>query len=79
MFSAAIPILIIVTILLWFWAIYDIAYARFKKPVMNTVWLLVVLFAPLLGSILYLIFKDQFVDNSPRRFQPNFKPRQERS
>jgi len=68
-----IPILVFLTILLWFWAIYDIAYSRFKTPIMSTVWLLVVLFAPLLGSLLYLIFKKKFVYTSPRRFLSDFR------
>jgi len=72
MYSTLVPILLIFTILLWFWTIRDIAYSRFKKPIMSTVWLLVVLFAPLIGSLLYLLFRKSFVDNSPRQFKPDF-------
>ena len=45
------------TIILWFWAIFDITKSRFKEPKMNTIWLLAVLFFPVLGSILYFQLK----------------------
>lgn len=63
---------IFLSIALWFWAIIDISKSRFKKPIMNTVWLLTVLFFPILGSILYFQFKEKFVSKKKRKFQPNF-------
>jgi hypothetical protein len=63
---------VFLTIGLWFWAIIDIARSRFINPAMNTVWLLAVLFFPVLGSILYSQLKKNFVTNTPRKFQPNF-------
>ena len=63
---------VILTIVLWVWAIIDITRSRFKKPNMNTIWLLAVLFFPVLGSILYFQFKRKFVTKKPRKFQPNF-------
>ena len=64
--------LIFLSISLWFWAIIDISRSRFKKPIMNTIWLLAVLFFPVLGSILYFQFKKKFVSKKKRKFQPNF-------
>lgn len=60
------------TIFLWFWAIIDITRSRFKNPNMNTIWLLAVLFSPILGSILYFQLKSKFVIKNHRKFQPNF-------
>lgn len=63
---------IFLSIALWFWAITDISRSRFKKPIMGTIWLLAVLFFPVLGSILYFQFKEKFVPKEKRKFQPNF-------
>ena len=64
--------LIFLIIALWFWAIIDISRSRFKNPTMNTVWLLVVLFFPVIGSILYFLLRKKFVTKKRRKFQPNF-------
>lgn len=64
--------LIILTIGLWFWAMIDIAKSRFKNQSLNTVWLLIVLFFPILGSIFYFQFRKKFTTKEPRKFQPNF-------
>lgn len=40
---------------LWLWAIIDILKADFKDSIMKIVWLLLVVFLPLLGFILYVI------------------------
>lgn len=63
------------TIILWFWALIDITRSRFKNPTMNTVWLLSVLFFPVLGPILYFLMRKKFVTKEPRKFQPNFNRR----
>lgn len=63
---------IFLSITLWFWAIIDISRSRFKNPIMNTMWLLAVLFFPILGSILYFQFKEKYVSIKKRKFQPNF-------
>ena len=64
---------VILTIVLWFLAIVDITRSRFKKPPMNTIWLLGVLFFPVLGSIFYFQLRRKLVTKEPRKFQPNFK------
>ena len=63
---------VILTIILWFLAIIDITRSRFKNPNMNTIWLLAVLFFPVLGSIFYFQLRKKFVTKKPRKFQPNF-------
>lgn len=63
---------VILTIVLWFWAIIDITRSRFKKQNLNTIWLLAVLFFPVLGSILYFQLRKKFIRKEPRKFQPNF-------
>ncbi|MGB3183492.1 MAG: PLD nuclease N-terminal domain-containing protein [Cyclobacteriaceae bacterium] len=62
----------ILTIVLWFWAIIDITRSRFEEPNMNTIWLLAVLFFPVLGSIFYFQLKKKFVTKEKRKFQPKF-------
>ncbi|MBF8150276.1 PLDc N-terminal domain-containing protein [Winogradskyella sp. F6397] len=64
--------LISIAILFWFWAISDITRSRFKNPYMSTVWVLVVLFFPVVGSICYLLLRNKLVTNKRRKFQPKF-------
>ncbi|MFW5700270.1 MAG: PLD nuclease N-terminal domain-containing protein [Cyclobacteriaceae bacterium] len=70
--TTLIILLVILTIFLWFWAIFDITKSRFKDPIMKTVWLLAVLFFPVLGSIIYFQLRKMFVTNERRKFRPNF-------
>ena len=72
MYTSLIIGLIILTIVLWFWAIMDITRSRFKNRTMNTVWLLIVLFFPVLGSIFYFQLRKKLINKEPRKFQPNF-------
>ena len=63
---------VILTIILWFSAIFDIARSKFKNPKTNTLWLLAVLFFPVLGSIFYFQLRRSLVTKEPRKFQPKF-------
>lgn len=65
-------ILLLLMISLWFWAIIDIANSRFKDQRMNTVWLLIVLFFPLLGSIIHFQLKRRLTSPEARKFSPDF-------
>ena len=67
---------IIVAIVLWLWAIFDITRSRFKNPYMSTVWFLAILFFPAIGSIFYLLFRKKLVTERPRKFQPKFNRRE---
>lgn len=63
---------IILFIFLWVWAIIDISKSRFKNPTMNTVWYLIVLFFPVVGSIFYFQLRKNYVVKEARKFKPNF-------
>ena len=65
--------MILLTIGLWFWALIDITKSRFKDQTMKTVWLLVVLFFPILGSIFYFQLRKKLITKELRKFQPDFK------
>jgi len=63
---------VVLTMTLWFCALNNISRSRFKNPKMNLVWLLVVLYFPVLGSIFYFQMRKEFVTKESRRFLPNF-------
>ncbi|MBW6483429.1 MAG: PLD nuclease N-terminal domain-containing protein [Vicingaceae bacterium] len=54
---------------IWFWTIIDITRSRFINPTMRTIWLIAVLLFPVLGSILYQLLKNKFINKEPRKFQ----------
>ena len=62
----------ILTIILWFWAIFDITQSRFKNQTTPTIWLLTVLISPVLGSLLYFQLKRKFIRFETRKFEPKF-------
>lgn len=62
----------ILTLILVFWALIDITKSRFINPSTRTIWLIFVLFMPILGSILYFQLKKKFTTKEPRKFQPQF-------
>lgn len=70
--KSALIIGIVLAIALWFWAIIDIAKARFINSTMNTVWLLLVLFFPILGSVFYFVLREKYITKETSKFQPKF-------
>lgn len=64
-------IFIVTSLVLWFWAITDIAGSRFAKGHQRTAWLVAVLFFPVIGSILYFQLKKRLIINR-RVFRPDF-------
>ncbi|TXD52182.1 PLDc_N domain-containing protein [Polaribacter sp. IC066] len=70
--STMMIILLILTILLWFWAIFDISKSKFENQTINTIWLLIVLIFPILGSIVYFQLKRKFIRLETRKFEPKF-------
>ena len=64
--------LIILTLVLVFWAIIDITKSRFKNPTLRTVWLIAVLIFPIIGSILYFQLRRTLITKEPIKFQPDF-------
>jgi hypothetical protein len=65
--------LILMVLVLWGWALLDLTQSTFKDPTMKTVWLLVVLVFPLVGSIFYFQLKRKLITKESRRFNPNFR------
>ncbi len=65
-------LLLTLIILMWFLAIFDITKSKFKKQKSYTIWLLLVLVLPILGSILYFQFKRKFIRFETRKFDPKF-------
>lgn len=64
--------LVILTVVLWIWALIDIAKTRRQNPSEKSLWFLLIIALPLIGSILYLLIKDKTAKANPRRFQPKF-------
>jgi len=67
-----VSVLVILTFSLWIWAIIDIVKSSSKNPVQKTLWLLLVLLFPILGSILYFQLGRKYTVRKHRGFQPNF-------
>ena len=65
-------LLVALAAILWLWAIKDIAFSRFKKPALNTFWLLVIFFFPIIGPIVSFQLKERLTNKEKRRFQPDF-------
>jgi len=61
-------ILYIIIILLWFYAIFDIAFSRFKSRTSQLIWLIIVLFGPGTRTIFYFINRRKYVMKKLRRF-----------
>lgn len=67
-----IPALLFAFILFWIWAFLDLSFSTFKKAKWKFAWLLVIIFFPLVGSILYLLLSGEFKAKRRRRFNPGF-------
>ncbi len=61
------------TLIIVFWALIDIVRSRFINPNMRTVWLVVVLFFPIIGSILYFQMRKTLTTGESLKFNPKFK------
>ncbi len=70
--SFLVLILISLVIILWFWALIDIARSRFISTTMNLVWLVFVLFCPVIGTMIYLLVRKNYITKEKRSFQPEF-------
>lgn len=56
--------LIILTAILWIWALVDIIKSRFENPLMQLMWIFLIFIFPILGSIIYFQFGKK---NTQRR------------
>ncbi|WP_394330278.1 PLDc N-terminal domain-containing protein [Roseivirga echinicomitans] len=50
----------------------DLSKSRFKSGKANLLWLSIILFSPIVGSILYFQLKKGYTERRPRQFQPKF-------
>lgn len=58
------PLLLIIYFVIVVYSLIDITRSRFSDPVNKIVWVIIILFAPLFGAILYLIWgRSQKVHN----------------
>ena len=64
-------IAVILVLLLWFWAIWDVSRSRFENTYLKLAWLLAVLLFLVLGSIFYFQLKKNFTIKE-RKFKPDF-------
>jgi len=61
--------LIALIAILWLQAIVDISKTTFRYKIYNILWICIVLFFPIIGSLVYFNLKKR---NNRREFQPNF-------
>lgn len=64
--------LVILTVVLWVWALLDIAKTRRQNPSEKSLWFLLIIALPLIGSILYFQLNGRASKASTRKFQPKF-------
>ncbi|WP_432264548.1 PLDc N-terminal domain-containing protein [Autumnicola edwardsiae] len=64
--------LIGLTAILWIWAAVDIFRARFKNPVSRFLWLVVIVFFPIIGSLIYFQFGRRRT-RGRKIFNPDFR------
>lgn len=65
-------LLLVLTIVLWIWAVVDILKAEFKNPSLKLIVIVALLIAPVIGSVVYFQFKRQLIVEQKRIFQPKF-------
>ncbi|MGM0634994.1 MAG: PLDc N-terminal domain-containing protein [Bacteroidota bacterium] len=68
-------VFIALSMMLWFWALMDIHKSRFKNRSSSFIWFVIVLFFPVLGSIIYFQLRRKLVETKPRKFRPDFHKR----
>jgi len=61
-----IVILIVLSAILWIWAVYDINKTRIRNRI-SLLWLLVVLFFPIIGPIIYFQMKSRHLEGKQRQ------------
>lgn len=67
-FAVVLIILGLIAVALWVYAIYDIVKGTFQGSIEKAIWLIVVIFFPILGAILYLIFGRSRKSNYNRKY-----------
>ena len=59
--------LIILMAIIWMWAFVDISRSGFENPTMKWLWIILILFFPILGSIIYFQFGKKYTKD-PGKF-----------
>lgn len=75
---SSIPVVVVLLLVLgfWLWALLHLSKSHFKNPTYKILWLLAILFFPVIGSILYFMLKKDFITGRKRKFNPNFRRKQ---
>lgn len=48
-------VVILIPMILWFWALIDVLRSDFRDSTTKIVWLIAIIFVPFLGALLYLV------------------------
>ena len=67
-----IAVFTILSLILWFWALIDITKSKFIMPYGNTLWLLIIILFPIIGTIIYFLLKRRITSKEKRKFKPKF-------
>ncbi|PXY03236.1 phospholipase [Marinifilum breve] len=59
MMEYLVVILIVLTAVLWIWALYDIISSRQKNKT-GLIWLLAIFLLPMIGPVIYFQFKKRY-------------------
>ncbi|WP_334056542.1 PLDc N-terminal domain-containing protein [Polaribacter sp. P097] len=70
--SLPLLILVLLAVVLWFWAIFDVSRCNFKNQKNKMLFFFFILVAPILGSIIYFQIKKSFISKEKKSFKPNF-------
>ena len=68
MYSATLIILAATLIIFWGAAIFDISRHEFKEGGSKMLWFLLVLFFPIVGTIVYFLTRNKLLKEKPRPF-----------
>lgn len=60
-------------VVIWLWALVDLFKSRLKNPLKKGLWLLILLFLPVIGSLLYFQIGNRGTDRRKRKFRPVFR------
>ena len=53
-------LIFVLPVILWIIAVLDIMKSKFKNETIKIIWILVVVFVPFMGSILYFILRNNY-------------------
>lgn len=67
--SVLIIALILLTAILWLWALADILRAKFETSTIKLLWIFLILIFPIIGSIVYFQFGKNFIQKR-KKFNP---------